>query len=125
PEEADPRSFVTLPELERMARELQVGPGQLFVDLGCGHGGPSLWLARATGAGLIGIDLSAVAIANAPDRARAFGLPDRAQFRVADITATGFSDGSCDGATSIDMLWSVPDKLGAMRECVRILKPGA
>src|SRR5947207_2641354 len=64
PEEADPRSFVTLPELERMARELQVGPGQLFVDLGCGHGGPSLWLARATGAGLIGIDLSAVAIAN-------------------------------------------------------------
>src|SRR5207247_2307612 len=71
PEEADPRSFVTVTELGRMARELQVGPGQTFVDLGCGHGGPSLWLARQTGAAVVGIDVSAVAIANAPDRARA------------------------------------------------------
>jgi ubiquinone/menaquinone biosynthesis C-methylase UbiE len=85
----------------------------------------AFWLARQTGAAVVGIDVSAVAIANAPDRARAFGVQDRVQFRAADITATGLSNASCDGATSIDMLWSVLDKAAAVRECARILKPGA
>jgi SAM-dependent methyltransferase len=124
PVEADPRSWVTLTELRRMATDLHVERGQTFVDLGCGHGGPSLWVARETGASLIGIDLSVDAIASAPERARVFGVVD-ARFLVGDITSTGIPDASCDGAVSIDMFWSVLDKPAAMRECARILKPGA
>jgi SAM-dependent methyltransferase len=125
PEEAEPRSFVRLTDLRRIADDLRVGPGHTLVDLGCGHGGPGLWVARATGAAVVGIDLSPVAIASAPERAQVLGIADRARFEVADITATGLADESYDGAVSIDTLWAVLDKASALRECARILKRGA
>jgi ubiquinone/menaquinone biosynthesis C-methylase UbiE len=125
PAEADPRGYVTLTELRAIARDLRVGPGQTFVDLGCGPGGPGLWVARETGAALVGIDLSSGGIAQASERARELGLADRARFQVADLTSTGLPDASLGGAMSVDVLRAVPDKLGALREIARILKPGA
>ena len=125
PVEADPRSFVTLTELRAIARDLGVGPGQSIVDLGCGQGGPSLWVARETGAELVGVDLSSVGTKRAEARAAQFGLDGRARFQVGDITATGFPDASFDGAMSVDVLWAVPDKFAALKEAARILKPGA
>ena len=125
PVEADPRSFFTLTELRAMARDLGVGAGQTIVDLGCGQGGPSCWVARATGAALVGIDLSAVGVARASERAQGLGLADRTRFQVGDITSTGLPEASFDAAMSVDVIWAVPDKLGALREAARILKPGA
>jgi ubiquinone/menaquinone biosynthesis C-methylase UbiE len=125
PAEVDPRSFLTWTELRQFALELRVGSGDMFVDLGCGHGGPALWVANETGADVLGIDLSAVAIDRASERADELGLADRARFEVGDIVATGLPDAGFDGAMSVDTLWSVPDKLGAIREIARILKPGA
>jgi ubiquinone/menaquinone biosynthesis C-methylase UbiE len=125
PAEVDPRSFLTWTELRRLARELRVGPGDTFVDLGCGQGGPCLWVARETGASVVGIDLAEVGIARARERAQELDLADRARFVVGDIVSTGLPDGSFDGAMSVDTLWAVPDKAGAVREISRILKPGA
>jgi SAM-dependent methyltransferase len=125
PVEADPRSYVTLTELRAIVRDLRIGAGQTFVDLGCGQGGPGLWVARATGAALVGIDLSGVGIARASERAGELGATDRSRFEVADLTATGLPDASFDAGMSVDVLWSVPDKLGALLEAARILKPGA
>ncbi|MFC5992628.1 class I SAM-dependent methyltransferase [Pseudonocardia hispaniensis] len=125
PEDVDPRSFVTRSQLRRLAQELRVGPGNQIVDLGCGQGGPGLWAARQTGAGLLGIDLSDHAIASAARRAAELGLADRARFSVGDIVATGLPDATFDAAMSIDVLWAVPDKAGALCEAARILKPGA
>ena len=124
PEEVDPRSYLTWTELRRIARELRVGPGDAFIDLGCGQGGPGLWVARETGAAVVGIDVAEVGIARARERARELGLADRARFEVADIVATGLPDASFDGAMSVDVLWAVADKAGAIREIARILKPG-
>jgi ubiquinone/menaquinone biosynthesis C-methylase UbiE len=123
--EADPRSFVTLTELRAISRDLDIGPGRTIVDLGCGQGGPSLWVARETGGALVGVDLSSVGIKRAEERAVELGLGDRARFQVGDITATGLPDASFDGAMSVDVLWAVPDKLAALKEAARILKPGA
>lgn len=125
PEEVRPRSFVTCTELRRLARERRVGPGQTFIDLGCGQGGPSLWVARETGAALVGIDLSSVGIARAMGRAHEFAVADRAHFQVGDLVVTRRMDGEFDGAMSVDVLWAVPDKAAALREAARILKPGA
>lgn len=125
PTDADPRSFITLTELHSLADALQIGPGQAFVDLGCGHGGPGLWVARETGASLVGIDLSRSAIASAAQRALEFGVADHARFEVGDLVATGLPDAAFDAAMSVDVLWSVPDKAAALSEIHRILKPGA
>ena len=125
PDEARPRSFLTLTALRRIARELGVGPGQTFIDLGCGQGGPGLWVARETGAALIGIDLSSVGVGRASARASEFGIAERARFEVADLVATGQPATSLDGAISVDVLWAVRDKPAALREVARILRPGA
>jgi ubiquinone/menaquinone biosynthesis C-methylase UbiE len=125
PAEADPRSHLTWTELRRIARELRVAPGDAFVDLGCGQGGPCLWVARETGASVVGLDLAQVAIDRARERARELNLGGRARFEVADIVATWLPEAGLDAAMSIDTLWAVPDKPGAMRELARILRPGA
>ena len=61
PAEVQPWGGTTWWLLGRYVSELRVGPGQQLVDLACGRGGPGLWVARATGADLIGIDWSPVA----------------------------------------------------------------
>ena len=125
PAEVDPRSFLTWTELRRLALELRVGRGDAFVDLGCGHGGPGLWVAGETGASVVGIDLSEVGIARAREHAQELGLADRVRFEVGDIVATGLPEAGFDGAMSVDTLWAVADKVGAIREIARILRPGA
>jgi ubiquinone/menaquinone biosynthesis C-methylase UbiE len=125
PAEADPRSFLTSTELRRLARDLDVGRGDTFIDLGCGEGGPALWVSRETGARVVGIDLVAVRIARARERAQELGLADDARFEVGDILATGLPDASVDAAMSVDVLWAVPDPAAAIGEVARILKPGA
>ena len=65
PDEIDPFSFITLSGLEDIADWLDMSPGSLLVDLACGRGGPGLWLARRTGAELVGVDFSAVGIDHA------------------------------------------------------------
>jgi ubiquinone/menaquinone biosynthesis C-methylase UbiE len=125
PEEAEPHSFVTKTDLARFVGLLAVGPGSVLVDLGCGRGGPGLWLARETGADLIGIDVSPNAIRQADQRVAEFGLGGRARFIQADLCVTTLPDQSCDGAISIDVLMFVQDKQAIMREAGRILRPGA
>jgi SAM-dependent methyltransferase len=125
PAEVAAFSFVSLSELQRLARELQLGPGQAFVDLACGGGGPGLWVTRETGADLVGIDISPAAVEQAAGRALQFGLNGRASFKVGDFAATGLPEAAFDGAISIDALWLAFDKLAALREAARILRPGA
>lgn len=125
PEEVAPRSYITTPLLARIAESIAAQPGAKIIDLGCGRGGPGLWVARETGASLVGIDLSAVAIAQACLRAREFGWTGQAHFEVADLAQLRFSDRSFDAAMSVDVLWMVPQREAALREVARIIKPGA
>ena len=74
PEEANPDSFVTLTDLRTVVRNLNVGPGKTFIDLGCGKGGPGLWIARETGANYVGIDFSENAIKYANQRSINFKI---------------------------------------------------
>ena len=44
------------------------------MGLACGRGVPGLWIARNTGAGITGVDISKVAIEHAKNKAIEFGL---------------------------------------------------
>jgi SAM-dependent methyltransferase len=123
PEEFAHISFITLPELRRVAKELRIGPTSTFVDLGCGTAGPALWVARETGARLTGVDLSSVAASLAAERAAALGLGDRSEFRTGSFANTGLPEASADGAMSEDALQYAPDKRAAFAEAARILRP--
>lgn len=122
PEEAQANAFFSRTTLHRLVAALRVGPGKAIVDLGCGHGGPGLWVTKQSGADLVGIDLSAVGIALAQERAAAANLSKHARFQVGDIAATGLTDASCDAAMSLDVLVFAPDKAAALREVARVLR---
>jgi ubiquinone/menaquinone biosynthesis C-methylase UbiE len=124
PPEIEPYSFVSVALLGHVADALALSPGMTLVDLGCGRGGPGLWLAKSQGALLIGVDFSAVAVQQAAARATLFGLPERARFVVGDLAATGLPDGAADAVVSIDALHFAADPTAAAREALRLLRPG-
>ena len=124
PPEIEPFSFVSVDLLGHVAHALALSPGQTLVDLGCGRGGPGLWLAQSQGVSLIGVDFSAVAVQQASDRAALFGLADRARFVVGDLAATGLPAATADAVVSIDALHMAADLAVAGREVRRILRPG-
>ncbi|HEY6590046.1 MAG TPA: methyltransferase domain-containing protein [Actinomycetota bacterium] len=115
PQEIEPYSFVSVGLLGHVADALGLSPGTTLVDLGCGRGGPGLWLAQARGARLIGVDFSAVAVQQATDRAVLFELAERARFVVGDLAATGLADGAADAVVAIDALHFAADPGGGPR----------
>ena len=124
PPEVQPYSFVSVALLGHLGDALALSPGTTLVDLGCGRGGPGLWLAQSRGAALIGVDFSAVAVQQATDRAALFRLADRARFVVGDLAGTGLADGVADAVVSIDALHFAGDPTAAVREARRLLRPG-
>ncbi|MGH3041347.1 MAG: class I SAM-dependent methyltransferase [Gaiellaceae bacterium] len=109
---------------ERLIRALGVGRGDAVADIACGVGESSLQLARATGARVIGIDLSADSIAAARLAAERAGLDGSLEFLVADAEALPLEDGAVDGVLCECSLCTFPDKARAAAEIARILKPG-
>jgi ubiquinone/menaquinone biosynthesis C-methylase UbiE len=123
PADAATDGYITRSELREMVAALHVGPDDRIVDLGCGRGGPGQWIAGATGAGLVGIDFSTIALDQARARARRFGL--NCSYESARFDATGLDPASFDGALSIDVIWAIPDKRAGFAETARILRPSA
>jgi tocopherol O-methyltransferase len=93
-----------------------------ILDVGCGIGGSSLYLAEKFGAAATGITLSPVQANRATERAAAAGV--NARFLVADALAMPFADGSFDLVWTLESGEHMPDKQQFLRECCRVLKPG-
>jgi ubiquinone/menaquinone biosynthesis C-methylase UbiE len=123
--EADPASFISLSDLMRIAGLLEVGEGQMFVDLACGRGGPGMWIARQTGASVTGVDISREAVRQAGQRVSDFGLQGRARFQTGSFADTGLPRAGYDGAICIDALFLALNRTAVVREAARILRPGA
>ncbi|MDD9971123.1 MAG: class I SAM-dependent methyltransferase [Myxococcales bacterium] len=115
-------SFVTQHELSIIGHGLRLSSGGRLVDLGCGAGGPGLWIANAYEASVIGVDSSTAAIAAAERLANGRKATN---YRVADMTNTGLSAGSFDAVVSFDALQVLPDPRRAIAEAARLLSPGA
>ena len=125
PEEANPDSFITNTDLQNIAKNLNVGPGMTFVDLGCGRGGPGLWIAQETGANYLGIDFSENAIEEARHRALTIKITSNFEFQVGTMYSLNLPENSFDGAISIDVLSFLPDPFPAIKEAARILRSKA
>lgn len=110
--------------VEELLNWTQVQQAQNILDVGCGIGGSSLYLAKKFNARATGITLSPVQAARATERASLFGLSARTNFLVADAQAMPFTDNSFDLVWSLESGEHMPDKTKFMQECYRVLKPG-
>jgi tocopherol O-methyltransferase len=95
-----------------------------IIDVGCGIGGSSLYLAQKYNATVTGITLSPVQSQRATARAQEANLSQQTQFKVADALRMPFADGSFDVVWTLESGEHMPDKAKFLQECHRVLKPG-
>ncbi|GAB5032965.1 gamma-tocopherol methyltransferase [Nannochloropsis oceanica] len=94
------------------------------VDVGCGIGGSSRFLATKYGAQVRGITLSPFQCRRAQFLTQKAGLEDKAKFSVADALAMPFQKETFDLVWSMESGEHMPDKKQFMRELVRVAAPG-
>lgn len=114
------------PELREMIAGLPIRDGDRVVELACGDGAYSPWLARHVGPkGLVlAVDVSTEYLAVA----RAMATRTDVAARVAHVAATverlPLPRGGFDLAWCAQSLFSLPDQLGAIRTLADLVRPG-
>lgn len=94
------------------------------LDVGCGLGGPSRYLAATVGCEIVGVDLTPEYVAAASMFAERLGLTGRVSYRQADASALPFDRKSFDVAWSQHAAMNIADKQTLYREMFRVLRPG-
>jgi 2-polyprenyl-3-methyl-5-hydroxy-6-metoxy-1,4-benzoquinol methylase len=105
-----------------LARDLS---GRRVLEIGCGRGGFSCWLAGQTDPPphIVAIDYSSVAVEKGRAHAAATGISG-ITWQTGDIQAIDQPEASFDTAISCETIEHVPDPPRAVRELARVLKPG-
>ena len=118
-------SWVTGPEYRRFFRLLGLAAADHVLDVGCGSGGPALFLAREAGCRVTGVDVSEEGIQAGLTLAHRAGLDDRVHFRRADVREPlPFSDGAFGAVVCMDAMCHLPDRGRLLGEWHRVLRPG-
>jgi SAM-dependent methyltransferase len=106
------------PTYEAALARVDLRPGQLVLDVGCGVGA-FLRLVTERGARAYGLDASAALLGLARTR-----LPD-ADLRVGEMEALPYEDDTFDLVTGFNSFFFANDIVAALREAGRVAKPGA
>jgi ubiquinone/menaquinone biosynthesis C-methylase UbiE len=119
---------------ERLVAALALSGSERVLDAGCGLGLSLIGCARRLTTGkAVGIDLWAAKdlSTNHPEatlaNAAAEGVADRVEVMTGDITRLPFPDASFDVVVSMSVIHNIPSRDlrdQALRELVRVLKPG-
>ena len=111
----------------RLTREMadwaQIGEETRVLDVGCGIGGPALFLAQEVGCHVTGISTSRVGVELAASRAEAGGLSDRVEFLERDGMANKFLAETFDCAWIMESSHLMERKDLLLAESARVLRP--
>lgn len=99
-------------------------PLQSILDVGCGIGGSTLYLAEKFNATATGVTLSPEQAKRGQERAKEANLTDSAEFQVANALELPFADNSFDLVWSLESGEHFPDKAKFLEQAYRVLKPG-
>jgi len=113
----------TSPWYELVRQNLGSVAGLRVLELACGRGGFSRELARA-GAVVTGCDFSFVAVSVAEQKKRTEHRSLAAQFVQGDAQNLPFASNSFDMVVSCETIEHVPDVNSALREMLRVSRPG-
>ena len=109
---------------QRLAQLCHIQSDSYVLEVGCGTGLTSCWLAEKIGCRVLGVDLSERMVEWAQRRAARKGLGNLAEFRLADAQELPFEDATFDAMLCESVTAFVPDKLKALGEYRRVVKPG-
>lgn len=94
------------------------------MNVGCGIGVGSAYIARKYDCRVVGVDISEKMINWSRRRAREEGVEAKIEFRTADVLDLPFEADRFDVVICESVLVFVEDKPRAIQECVRVAKPG-
>lgn len=110
---------------ERLLRDADLHPGQRVLDLAAGVGDPALSIAQIVGptGHVVATDVGPDMMSLAAELAETQGLRN-IEFQTAAAESLPFPDASFDRVTCRFGVMFFPDQVRALRECLRVLKPG-
>ena len=120
----DQDHFGGVPANDALAALGNIDDGCHVLDVCCGMGGPSRYLAHNYGCRVTGIDLTESRIDGAMRLTAMAGLDDRVTFQQANALELPFVDGVFDVVISQEPFCHIPDKDRLVAQCARVLKPG-
>jgi ubiquinone/menaquinone biosynthesis C-methylase UbiE len=118
--------FSKTPEREQMIRDLNLTPGSLVVDAGCG---PGLWMpliAQAIGplGHIIGVDISVESLITAQRRSAGTWYHSQIDYKLASLEQLPIPRGSADNIISANVSQYLPDPVGTFHSMGHYLRPG-
>jgi SAM-dependent methyltransferase len=117
-------SWVTGHEYRRFFRLLELTGADHVLDVGCGSGGPAMFLARELGCRVTGVDVNEAGIQAGLILARQASLEGQIGFRRADVgDPLPFPDGAFDAIVCMDAMCHLPDRGRLLGEWRRVLRP--
>jgi len=97
---------------------------QEVLEVGCGIGVGVAYIAKKYSCRVVGVDILEKMIEWSRRRAREERVEDKVEFRVANVLELPFEADRFDVVLCESVLGFVEDKPRAIRECVRVAKPG-
>lgn len=112
---------------ERIVSLCGLAAGGTAIDFGSGIGGPTIHMAKVSGAAFVGVSNNERLNDLAREKAAQVALSHLVSFQTLDDLGyknLPFDDGTFDVATFYESVCHVPDKAALFRELARVLKPG-
>lgn len=116
--------FGGLKATQELTKLCFIDRSKYILDVGCGVGITSCYIAKNYGCKVVGVDISEKMISRAKERAKREGVQDRVEFRIADAQDLPFENGLFEIVISESVTAFIKDKQKAMKEYLRVLKPG-
>jgi len=107
----------------RLAQLAQIDGSQRVLDVGCGIGGPSRYLASKFGCQVTGLDLTPEFVALAGMLAQRTRLADKVSYRQGNALDLPFPDASFDVVWSQNAAMNIADRNRLYGEMHRVLRP--
>jgi ubiquinone/menaquinone biosynthesis C-methylase UbiE len=113
-------------ELREMLAALPIAAGDRVLDIACGDGAYSSWLAEKVGAqgSVTAVDISSAWLQVAQETIERPASRDRVTLCEASIDELPFADDMFDVVWCAQSLYSLPDTRRALEEMVRVVRPG-
>ncbi len=124
PQDIQPYSSCTKELLLQLGETIKESKPKRILDLGCGSGGLSIWLAKEFDCTVVGLDRSVAAIQFAKNRAEKHDLTKMVTFEVASFDDIRKLSGGFDMVISVDALPFASDEDAVLSDVYRCLNKG-
>lgn len=108
----------------QLLKYLSPSSNSKVIDIACGKGTTAIFIAERFGCNVTAIDIDAKLIEEAKYLTKKKGLKNKITYYVGDALKLPFNDNEFDIAVSQAMLVLIDDKVKAIKEANRVIKPG-